>query len=135
MSNDLQNEQVVLQELDRQLDNFIDAIFLKAQEKLISSGKVDTGVMVKTANIEREFLKKTIVYPAKYADYVHFGRLPGSMPPVKPLERWVRRKLQVDEKEARRVAFAIAMAIKERGIMPFPFLQESVNEVIMEQEA
>jgi len=52
---------------------------------------------------------------------VELGTKPH-MPPVEPLEAWVVDKLGLAGKEARRVAFAIAMKIAKKGTKPqYPF--------------
>lgn len=126
--NDRINEKVIFDAMNEELDRFIDRVFELSQQKLVEGGKIDTGTMFKTANIEREYLKKSIVYPANYAEFIEFGRLPGSMPPVEPLAKWCRRKLRIPAKESKAVAWAIAKAIEERGIAPFPFLEQSATQ-------
>lgn len=116
-------EDVVLEEIDRVMDDFIDEVFKNSQELLIDQGKVDTSNLLKSGNINREFLKKEIIYSAPYADVIEFGRVPGTMPPVDPIIGWVRRKLGVrSEAQARSIAFAIARAIKARGQDPAPYI-------------
>ncbi|RME52496.1 HK97 gp10 family phage protein [Candidatus Woesearchaeota archaeon] len=127
-----QNEQAIIEVLDKALNEFIDRVFEKSQTKLAEEGKVDTGNLLKTANIERKPLEKTIVYPADYAEWVEFGRLPGSMPPPGELQKWCERKLKLKPKEAKKAAWAIAKAIEQRGIQPFPFLTRSAMETIQE---
>ena len=123
----------IMQEFDKQMDRFVDQVFAESQQNLVDEGKIDTGNLLKTGNINRKFLEKEIVYPAPYAEPVHFGRVAGTMPPVAPLEKWARRKLLIrDPKEARRTAWAIAFAIKERGIQPSPFLQNALDKVELE---
>ncbi len=118
---------VIEKEVDKLMDDYVDEVFRLSQEKLIAMGKIDTGTMLKTANVNRKFLEKEIVYPAVWSDIIEFGRAPGTMPPVDALINWVRRKLNVkSEKEARRIAFAIAIAIKQRGLEPFPYIQPSI---------
>lgn len=122
-------EDVVLQEVDKLLNDFTDRVFALSQENLISDGKIDTGTLFKTANVKREFLDKEIIYPALYADFVEYGREPGTMPPPEALYNWVRRKLGVtNEAEIRSVAFAIAQAIKDRGIQPSQFLRKAIDK-------
>ena len=54
---------------------------------------------------------------APYAGVIEWGRRKGARrPPIEPLVRWAQRKLGLSEKEARGVAFAIATAIKKRGL-------------------
>lgn len=125
--------QAVLNEVDQFLNDFADRTFELSQRFLIEEGKNDTGTMFKTANVERSFLKKTIVYPAPYSSVVHDGRLPGS-PVYSPwLHNWVRRKLKISNpKEIKSVAFAIAKSIEERGIQPFPFLEMAHRQATAE---
>ena len=122
-------EDVVLKEIDKVMDEFIDKIFQYSQENLVDDGKIDTGHLLRTANINRSFLEKEIVYPALYADIIEYGRNPGTMPPSSALESWVRRKLGInDEAKVKRLAFAIAKAIKNRGISPSMFMRRAVDK-------
>lgn len=122
-------EQIVLQEINKMMDEFVDRIFELSQRALIDDGKIDTGTMFKTANVNRQFLDKEIVYPALYSDVIEYGREPGQMPPPKALENWVRRKLGVKgENEIKRVSFAIAQKIKERGTDPSYFMRNSITK-------
>ena len=122
-------EDVILKELDKIMNDFADRILQLSQERLIDDGKIDTGNLLKTANINRKFLEKEVIYPAPYADSVEFGRHPGTMPSTDRLEGWVRSKLGIkNKKEARRVAFNIARAIKRRGIMPSPYLEPAIAQ-------
>jgi len=128
-------EQVFLEELDKEMNNIIDRTFELSQGNLVDENKIDTGTLFKTGNINRAFLEKEIVYPAPYAEYVEFGRMPGQMPPPDALIKWVQRKLGVtNEAEAKRVSFAIAQAIKKRGIEPTPFLREAFAKVKTEMK-
>lgn len=122
-------EQVVIEEIDKQMDNFIDRVFQLSQENLVNDGKIDTGTLFKTANVKRKFLEKEIIYPASYAEAVEFGRDAGSMPPPQALYKWVRRKLGIkNEVQIRRTAFAIAKAIEKRGIEPSMFLRRAIDK-------
>lgn len=121
-------EDVFLEAIDKQMDDFVDKVFAKSQQNLIDDGKIDTGELLKSGNINRKFLEKTIIYTAPYADSIEFGRFPGTMPPVEPLIDWVRRKLGVRNlKEARSTAWAVATAIKQRGLQPSPYLQPAIT--------
>lgn len=127
------NKKAVLDAVDELLDTFVDLVFQKCVNKLINDGKLDTGKIVQTANVNREYLSKSLVFPVNYAESIEYGRSPGTMPPVSELETWVRRKLAIsDARQAKSIAFAIAMKIKERGIAEFPFLRSSIDESINE---
>jgi len=121
-----------LKEIDKKMDEVIDMIFAKSQENLIRDGKVDTGTLLKTANINRSFLKKEIIYPANYAESVEYGRARGSMPPVEPIIRWVKRKLAKSDKEAKSLGWAIAKSIEKRGIAASPFLRPAAESTFAE---
>ena len=126
-------EDVVLEEIDKMMNDLIDRIFQLSQENLIDKGKVDTANLLKSGNIQRKFLEKQITYSAPYADSIEFGRSPGQMPPVDALMKWVSRKLGVsDPKEARSVAWAVATAIKQRGIDPSPYILPAFEQAMVE---
>lgn len=126
-------EDVVLEEVDKFMDDYIDRVFQLSQEFLVENGKIDTTNLLKSGNINRKFLEKQITYSAPYADIVEFGRNPGEMPPPQALEKWVRRKLQiVNPKEIKSVSFAIALSIKQRGITPAPYLTSSFEQANVE---
>ena len=128
-------EDVILEEIDKVLDDFIDRVFQLSQENLIRDGKADTGLLLKSGNINRSFLDKEIVYTAPHAEPIEYGRTPGTMPPYHVLIGWVRRKLKIhDIKEARSVAFAVAMAIKQRGMDQSPFLRPAIEQGIVEYD-
>ena len=121
-----EEEDAVLKELDVFMDNLVDEIFADSQENLVKLDKVDTGFLLKSGNINRSFLEKEIVYTAPHASVVEFGSTPH-MPPVDPLIKWARRKLGLNQKEANSAGWAIAMAIKERGIEQAPFLRPAME--------
>lgn len=52
--------------------------------------------------------------PAKYTEPVECGTKPH-FPPLDPLQYWVEKKLSLDEKEAKSVAFLIARKISIEG--------------------
>lgn len=62
-------------------------------------------------------LKGVVTSPLQphYAPDVEYGRKPGKMPPVGPIELWARRKLGLSGKELESAAFLIARAIGRRG--------------------
>lgn len=127
------SEQQILEEMDQEMDKIVDQAFFWSQQFLIDQGKIDTGLLLKSANISRSFLNKEIIYPAVYADVTEFGRTAGSFPPVDPIQKWVKRKLGVrNEKEARSAAFAIARTIEQRGMQPAPYLRPAIDKAISE---
>lgn len=131
-----QSEKEVLDQFDSILDEIADSIFDKSQENLIKHKAVDTGNLLKTANVFRLPFEKHISYPSPYSDVIEFGRDPGSMPPSSALHKWVRRKLGVsNENDIKRTAFAIAKSIEKKGTKPRPYLRPARDDVIREFEA
>lgn len=130
MTSDIQP---ILDEVDKILNNLADRTFELSQGNLIEANKVDTGHLLKTANIQRDFLSKTITYPAPYAAAVHNGRAAGHPMYSEWLHKWVTRKLGISNKtEMKSVAFAIARSIEARGIDPFPFLEDAYREACID---
>ena len=60
-----------------------------------------------------------VANPLEYIVPLELGRR-AAFVPVKPLELWVRRKLGVDDKNARRIAFAIS---RKKARFPTPGLR------------
>ena len=63
-----------------------------------------------------------------YAAFVEYGRRSGKMPPLYIIKQWVRKKFQVDAKEARNIGFLIARKIAKKGTKPHPFLSPAVEK-------
>lgn len=63
-----------------------------------------------------------------YAYFVEYGRRSGKMPPIKMLMEWARKKLRLDEKEARNAGFLIARKIAKKGTRPHPFFGPAVEK-------
>ena len=128
MGNVDKSVDVFLQQIDSYLDDFMDRVFELCVQRLIDDGKLDTAKIVETANVNRSFLEKELVFPVSYASVVNYGRQANSqMPPPASLYNWVRRKLGVPEKDVKRVAYAIAKSIASRGIDPTFFLEDSIE--------
>lgn len=130
MASDLKKG--MLDAIDKWMDDAADEIFAGSQDNLVNDAKIDTGFLLKTGNINRVRLKKTIIYPADYADDVEYGRMAGTMPPVAPIKEWTKRKLGItNPKQLNNTAWAIATSIKSRGIQPAPYLRPSGQDFII----
>lgn len=79
---------------------------------------------------------------APHFPFMEYGTRPH-MPPVEPLVVWATRKFQVGEKEARAIAWAVAIKISREGIEPRGFFAKGMArargiveaEIIHELEA
>lgn len=137
----------LLVEIDSFMDKIADKIFAYSQENLVKphmkdfkSGKSktiitsDTGFLMKTANVNRSFLKKEIVYPAPYASDIEFGNAGIQVRP-EDLIKWVRRKLfkgKGTESSIMRTAINISNSLSERGQSPDPYLEPAILRAISE---
>ena len=114
--------------IDRKMDEITDFIFTRSQENIIKNESIDTGMLLRSGNVNRSFLNKEIVYTVPYAPAIEYGSQPHAIYSVW-LHDWVRRKLNIsDEREAARVAFAIAKKIELEGIDARPFLRPAIQE-------
>ena len=68
-------------------------------------------------------------WAAPHAEYVDRGRRPGKMPPSAPIELWVRKVLDVPEKDAHSVAYLIRRKIAKRGTRGTPFVLRTLHRL------
>lgn len=68
----------------------------------------------------------------EYTEQLVYGRKPGKMPPIAPIERWVNFKLGIQGVQARGMAFAIATKIKNEGTTWFQKGGSNLLEVLDE---
>lgn len=119
----------IVKAIDDKMNEIVDDIFANSQQIIVNQSIIDEGTLLKSGNVNRQLLDKEIVYSAPYADTIEFGRMPGSMPPISSIEGWLGRKLGIqDEKEKKRIAFAIARDIERNGTEPRPFLQPAIEQ-------
>lgn len=125
------DKQEILNAIDKKMDAIADDVFAKSQEFIVQQEIVDEGTLLKTGNLNRTFLEKTVVYPVPYADTIENGSMPGEeTPDIESLEGWVKRKLGVtNQGEARYIAKRIAKDLKENGRQPRPFLGPAIESV------
>lgn len=105
-------------------------------------GAVDTGMFLRgwksTAQDDATVLIYNSVTDGR-APTQEYGRRAGSaMPPPAVVEAWLRRRLGMGAREAKRAAFPIARAIGRRGLLPRRILtanefQERIAEVVAEE--
>ena len=83
-----------------------------------------------THEIERfqNLIRLKVGAGAKHAPYVHFGTKPHR-PPLAPLVRWAKKKFGLDDKDAKRVGYAVVLKITKKGTEPKPFLDYAINKV------
>ena len=75
-----------------------------------------------------------VIWRAPHAEYVEFGRVPGSMPPAEPLIRWCNKKLGLTMETAKKILKLIQWKIYHDGIQPRPFVHDAVDTVTIKYE-
>jgi hypothetical protein len=89
-----------------------------------------TGQLKNSWQIKKEGDDVIVGSPLVWARVMDEGRLPGKMPPVDVLFPWVFQKIGGgDEKEIRRIAFAVAKKIAQKGIEPRHYVRNALFEL------
>jgi len=93
-------------------------------------GANNTGTFRRSWKTRKTTRGVSIYNNQKYAAVVEGGRRKGAkMPPIDELAKWAQRRAGVSREEARRAAFAMARAIKARGLKPRNILRDSLKEI------
>ncbi len=128
------------------------AVAIVDRDEIVAWGRLRRGIKTKydAENLTIDVYVEDEIAP--YAQYVHEGRKAGKMPPVGPIEEWVRKKniIQSEAKlpvrltsritsaqqkaadEAHQAAWRIAMSMKKRELKPRRFLIEAVLKAVRE---
>jgi len=123
------NDKVIAQEVLEMTHKYGNTVFYLSQDNLAKDGKVDTANLLRSGIVINNSEGSEIIYSAPYSDNVEYGREAGTMPPVGPIVGWVKRRLGIsNEKEARRIAFAVAKSIQKRGIEAARFLRNAADQ-------
>lgn len=116
--------------LTQAMDNSTTLIQNRGRENITAGGTSYTG------NLRRSIQKKPstptrglVTVGEKYGAAVEFGRKPGAMPPVEPLERWAKVKLGQSG-----LGFVIARKIGRSGTKAQPYMlpafEQSIPDVV-----
>lgn len=113
----------------------------KIVDQLVSKGKFASSELLNSITHEvREVLGgvEIVGTMAYYGKFVISGRKVGAKGvPTDVLMDWLRLKgIESDITKARSISFAIQHSIKEKGIEPFPFIENAIREsiVVMDRE-
>ena len=104
-------------------------------ETAIANGSEASGRLIRSIsalNKENQEEVFTIISTVDYAKYVDEGRRPGEMPPIQDILNWIQEKpIRPRGITQESLAWAIAKTIARKGIKPRPFIQKSINEVML----
>jgi len=105
-------------------------VYRRSQENIDRMNVIASGFLKRSGLVMRVGEKTWAVkYFAPYALFVEFGTEPHR-PPVKPLIEWAMMKFGMNEKDAKRVAYAVANKIAKYGTEPRPFLRNAMDSVL-----
>ena len=125
--------------LDIALKDFGQRIIDEMQNQLFENKSVNTGDLARsiTQNIikeqDKEVLQVSLLWYGELLEDGGPGRRAGRMPPIRPIEGWIKRKkipVPASFKSPKSFAFAIAKSIEKRGVKKYskkPFILESIN--------
>ena len=121
------------------LQDFGQRIIDEMQNQLFENKSVNTGDLARsiTQNIieqeGKETLQVSLLWYGELLEDGGPGRRAGRMPPIRPIEGWIKRKkipVPASFKSPKSFAFAIAKSIEKRGAKKYskkPFIMESIN--------
>ena len=121
------------------LQDFGQRIIDEMQNQLFENKSVNTGDLARsiTQNIieqeGKETLQVSLLWYGELLEDGGPGRRAGRMPPIRPIEGWIKRKkipVPASFKSPKSFAFAIAKSIEKKGVKKYskkPFIMESIN--------
>ena len=124
---------------DIALKDFGQRIIDEMQNQLFENKSVNTGDLARsiTQNIieqeGKETLQVSLLWYGELLEDGGPGRRAGRMPPIRPIEGWIKRKkipVPASFKSPKSFAFAIAKSIEKKGVKKYskkPFILESIN--------
>ena len=101
-------------------------------QALLKSGKKDsTGNLSKSISVKLNPVDDVIDISIEmdyYGQYVDSGRKKGSFPPPPAIKEWIKKKpIRLKKISLDSAAYLIGRKIKEEGINPFPFIDQSIE--------
>ena len=121
------------------LKDFGQRIIDEMQNQLFENRSVNTGDLARsiTQNIitqeDKETLQVSLLWYGELLEDGGPGRRAGRMPPIRPIEGWIKRKkipVPSKFKSPKSFAFAIAKSIEKKGVKKYskkPFIIESIT--------
>ncbi len=127
--------------LDISLTEFGQRVVEEMQNQLFENKSVGTGDLARSIqstvkalpNDQGEQLQVSLLWYGELLEDGGPARRAGRMPPVLPIENWIKRKkipVPAKFKSPKSFAFAIAYSIKKKGVERYPekpFIMESIK--------
>jgi hypothetical protein len=99
-------------------------------QNIVDGSHVDTGQLLHSGAFTPTQDGCIVSWGINYADYVEYGREPGSRPPYEPIYEWCKRKLGLSEEEAKKVAWYVCNKIEKEGIEPVAYARNAIDATI-----
>jgi hypothetical protein len=129
---------VKLQYASKGCEKWAQQVVLLAKANLVRGKKIAAGTLYNS--VSYTFNPATLEIDFFYEDYGEFvesGRKPGRFPPPRAIAKWARIKglPQFRDKKGRYIsndsrAFLLSRAIAKKGIRPFPFFTDAIEDSI-----
>lgn len=127
---DMEQLKVQIQkDAEEELQEIAERIQSNAVNTLMTAGTTDTGLLARSIEITPATLYRSVEVTAPYGIYIEYGTDPHYIPP-NVLYGWCRRKLGLNDEEARSASFAIANKIAKVGTEPQPFWNSAITEAV-----
>ena len=126
------DERELRKALDEIVKNIAEELAETVKRNIIKMDAIASGYMLRSVGIRKvDDAEYEVGVEAEYSIYVEFGTKPREkMPPVEAIKKWLITKFKMGEKEASKVAWAIAKKIQREGTEPKPFFRSAIYEVI-----
>jgi hypothetical protein len=106
-----------------------------AKNKLVQRKKIASGSLYNSISFKISKKGQVVFQADESADYVQKGRPPGKFPPPPAIAEWakVKKLPRFRDKKGRYIsndsrAFLLGRAIAKKGIKPFPFYNDAIDE-------
>ena len=106
-----------------------------AKNKLVQRKKIASGSLYNSISFKISKKGQVVFRADESADYVQDGRKPGKFPPPPAIAKWAKVKglPRFRDKKGRYIsndsrAFLLGRAIAKKGIKPFPFYNDAIDE-------
>jgi len=108
-----------------------------AKNKLVQRNKIASGTLYNSISFQIDSKGQINFLADDSAKFVESGRRPGKFPPPQAIAKWAKVKglPQFRDKKGRYIsndsrAFLLSRSIAKKGIKPFPFYSDAVEESI-----
>ena len=98
-------------------------VALDSAEANLSGMDWDTRSLARSGHIEAEEGAESVVYDARHAHWVEFGRPPGIRPPVQSVFEYLMERGIKSRPLANRIARRFCDRVEAKGMEPQPFLR------------